>query len=182
MNVRYHTPSPESYPVPVPDATLINGKGRYPGGPAVPLSNVNVNFGLRYRFRLVSISCLPNFNFSIDGHTMACLTILFSDSSLAHKTFRPSSKLTASASNHWWLTPSRYLPDSDTPSFYMLGNQLTITGYVRFLMLGRKAFRAASTWLIFATFSHLLWIFFETLRVINLSAACRCLKPTFTRC
>ncbi len=76
------------------NATLINGKGRYPGGPQnVPLAVVNVVHGNRsvlglalelktshrcynsYRFRLVSISCDPGFLFSIDGHAMTVIEV-----------------------------------------------------------------------------------------------------------
>ncbi|KAH9963707.1 Cupredoxin [Lactifluus volemus] len=55
------------------NSTLINGKGRYPGGPNVSLAVVNVQQGLRYRFRLVSISCDPNYFFSIDSHNMTVI-------------------------------------------------------------------------------------------------------------
>ncbi|KAK1227973.1 hypothetical protein PQX77_009020 [Marasmius sp. AFHP31] len=51
--------------------TLINGKGRYPGGPATPFSIINVEQGKRYRFRLISMGCDPSWNFSIDGHSMS---------------------------------------------------------------------------------------------------------------
>ncbi|KAJ7784108.1 laccase 1 precursor [Mycena metata] len=51
----------------------INGKGRFAGGPASPLSVITVVPGLRYRFRLISMSCEPNFVFSIDGHTMTVI-------------------------------------------------------------------------------------------------------------
>jgi len=54
---------------------LINGRGRYPGGPSVPLSVVNVNRGQRYRLRLVSISCDPSFVFSIDGHQLSVIEV-----------------------------------------------------------------------------------------------------------
>jgi iron transport multicopper oxidase len=64
----YHYLSTEAPGVPSPNTTLINGKGRYAGGPAAPLAVVNVQAGKRYRFRLVSISCDSNFIFSIDGH------------------------------------------------------------------------------------------------------------------
>jgi Multicopper oxidase len=67
---RYHTPSLAAGLVPTADATLINGKGRYAAGPTTPLAVIYVIKGLRYRFRLVSISCDPNYKFSIDGHTM----------------------------------------------------------------------------------------------------------------
>ena len=80
-----------------PDSTLINGKGRYSGGRSVPLSVVNVLQGKRsvlhlslrierglhvdtrghnsYRLRLVSISCDPWFNFSIDGHQLTVIEV-----------------------------------------------------------------------------------------------------------
>lgn len=72
---------------------MINGKGRYLGGPSVPLAVVNVIQGKRsvpglalerktshrcynsYRFRLVSISCDPSFLFSIDSHTMTVIEV-----------------------------------------------------------------------------------------------------------
>ncbi|KAH9968477.1 laccase [Lactifluus volemus] len=58
---------------PHPSSILINGKGRYAGGPEVDFAVINVNQGKRYRFRLVSISCDPNFMFSIDGHNMTVI-------------------------------------------------------------------------------------------------------------
>lgn len=69
----YHLPSPAATPTltrpfPYSNATLINGKGRYEGGPAAPLSVVNIETGKRYRFRIVSMACDPNFTFSIDNH------------------------------------------------------------------------------------------------------------------
>jgi iron transport multicopper oxidase len=80
------------------NSTLINGKGRYPGGPDVPLAVMNVKQGMRsvscifstcvvllvgfdvsrndsYRFRLVSISCDPSFTFSIDNHNMTVIEV-----------------------------------------------------------------------------------------------------------
>nr|UES62897.1 laccase 4 [Cyathus bulleri] len=71
----YHTPAPSAGLVPTPDATLINGKGRYPGGPASPFAIIRVQRFVRYRFRLVSISCDPNYVFSIDGHTMRIIEV-----------------------------------------------------------------------------------------------------------
>ncbi|EIM84093.1 laccase [Stereum hirsutum FP-91666 SS1] len=64
----YRSNDPNKPPVPNPDSTLINGVGRYSGGPQVPLAVVNVEQGKRYRLRLVSISCDSSFDFSIDGH------------------------------------------------------------------------------------------------------------------
>lgn len=52
---------------------LINGLGRYDGGPTSPLSVITVVQGQKYRFRLIAISCDPNFVFSIDGHNMTII-------------------------------------------------------------------------------------------------------------
>ncbi|KAJ3873232.1 laccase 1 AVT [Lentinula edodes] len=60
---------------PLADATLINGKGRYLGGPAVPLAVINVQQGKRYRFRMISIACDANHNFSIDGHRLTVIEV-----------------------------------------------------------------------------------------------------------
>ncbi|RDB26212.1 Laccase-1 [Hypsizygus marmoreus] len=72
----YHGLAPEaqkkfftSGTVPIPDSSLINGVGRYNGGPLVPFAIVNVVRGKRYRFRVFSLSCRPFFTFSIDNHT-----------------------------------------------------------------------------------------------------------------
>ena len=67
---RYHVPSPAASLIPVADSTLINGLGRFAGGPHSPLAVINVSPGKSYRFRLISMSCDPNFIFSIDGHDM----------------------------------------------------------------------------------------------------------------
>ena len=56
-----------------PDATLINGLGRYSGGPQSPLAVINVEHGKRYRFRLIGASCDPWFNFTMDGHKMTII-------------------------------------------------------------------------------------------------------------
>ncbi|KAF9459165.1 laccase 2 precursor, partial [Collybia nuda] len=70
----YHVPARSVGVTPPPAvATLINGIGRYNGGPKVPLSVINVQQGKRYRFRLIGMSCDPNFIFSIDNHTMAVI-------------------------------------------------------------------------------------------------------------
>jgi len=62
-----------------PDSTLINGLGRYAGGPESELAVINVEYGKRYRFRLIGMSCDPNFFFSIDGHN---LTVIEADGGL----------------------------------------------------------------------------------------------------
>ncbi|KAG2121859.1 laccase [Suillus clintonianus] len=61
------------------NSSLINGLGRYAGGPASDLAVINVQQGKRYRMRLVAMSCDPNFEFSIDGHN---LTIIEADGQL----------------------------------------------------------------------------------------------------
>ncbi|KAJ3929520.1 MAG: laccase lcc6 [Lentinula lateritia] len=72
----YHVPAPLIVGAATSDATLINGLGRYTNGPATaPLAVISVTLGKRYRFRLVSISCDPNFVFSIDGHTFAVIEV-----------------------------------------------------------------------------------------------------------
>ena len=57
---------------------MINGLGRFADATTgavstAPLAVVNVEQGKRYRFRLVSLACDPNFMFSIDGHTMTVI-------------------------------------------------------------------------------------------------------------
>ncbi|EMD37148.1 laccase [Gelatoporia subvermispora B] len=54
-------------------STLINGLGRFSGDPTSELAVVSVEYGKRYRFRLTSISCEPNWNFTIDDHTMTVI-------------------------------------------------------------------------------------------------------------
>ncbi|KAH9963713.1 Cupredoxin [Lactifluus volemus] len=74
----YHNSSPaasKASQVPQFDSTLINGKGRYIGGPSVPLAVVNVIRNRRYRLRIVSISCDPSFVFSIDGHQFTIIEV-----------------------------------------------------------------------------------------------------------
>ena len=55
---------------------LINGLGRAAGGDAdATLAVVNVTQGSRYRFRLVSLSCDPNFTFYIQGHNFTVIEV-----------------------------------------------------------------------------------------------------------
>ncbi|KAF5368762.1 hypothetical protein D9615_010402 [Tricholomella constricta] len=56
-----------------PMSTLINGKGRYVNGPAADLAVIKVVKGKRYRFRIIAMSCDPNFTFSIDNHNMTVI-------------------------------------------------------------------------------------------------------------
>jgi hypothetical protein len=48
----YHLPAPQASKNPpvVFDSTLINGLGRYPGGPLSDLAVINVSHGKRYRY------------------------------------------------------------------------------------------------------------------------------------
>ncbi|KAH9979128.1 laccase [Russula compacta] len=71
----YHYSSTEAPLIPDYNSTLINGIGRYNGGPSVPLAVVNVIQHLRYRLRLVSVSCEPAYNFSIDGHEFTIIEV-----------------------------------------------------------------------------------------------------------
>lgn len=71
----YHVPAPSAGTAPTANSTLINGLGRYRNGPASPLSVIGVTQGKRYRFRLVAISCDPDFLFSIDGHTLTIIEV-----------------------------------------------------------------------------------------------------------
>ncbi|KAI0276852.1 laccase 14 [Russula aff. rugulosa BPL654] len=71
----YHTISTEAGLTPEYNSTLINGLGRYADGPAIPLAVVNVISEHRYRLRLISISCDPSFNFSIDSHTLTVIEV-----------------------------------------------------------------------------------------------------------
>ncbi|KAH8827883.1 laccase 2 [Flagelloscypha sp. PMI_526] len=72
----YHILSKDFHGPAIPDATLINGVGRYSGGPKVPLSVVSVRKGKKYRMRLLSMSCDAHFVFQINGHD---LTIIEAD-------------------------------------------------------------------------------------------------------
>ncbi|KAG2143749.1 laccase [Suillus bovinus] len=72
----YHDPTPKLNKIFAPivaNSTLINGLGRYHGGPKSPLSVINVEQGKRYRFRILGLSCDPSYNFTIDGHTMTII-------------------------------------------------------------------------------------------------------------
>ncbi|KAI0057756.1 laccase [Artomyces pyxidatus] len=71
----YHYLSHDAPAVPAFNSTLIKGLGQYAGGPPSALSIVNVEQGKRYCFRLVSISCYPNFTFTIDNHQMTIIEV-----------------------------------------------------------------------------------------------------------
>ncbi|KAH9897815.1 Cupredoxin [Cubamyces lactineus] len=71
----YHTAARLGPRFPTPDSALINGRGRSASTPTAKLAVINVHHGKRYRFRLVSISCDPNFIFSIDRHNMTIIEV-----------------------------------------------------------------------------------------------------------
>nr|ALF95042.1 laccase [Crustodontia chrysocreas] len=73
----YHTAATLGPAFPTFDTTLINGQGQFAGtgAPTANLSVITVESGKRYRFRLVSISCDPNWEFSIDGHNMTIIEV-----------------------------------------------------------------------------------------------------------
>ncbi|CAE6445099.1 unnamed protein product [Rhizoctonia solani] len=88
----YHTPAPTlqeqffstsntALNAPVPDSALINGKGRYVGGPEVERAVLKVQPGKRYRFRVINTSAIGSYTFAIEGHTM---TIIEADG-IAHE-------------------------------------------------------------------------------------------------
>jgi iron transport multicopper oxidase len=77
QSFRYHVPSPQHNKVDYPDAMLINGLGRaWANTQNTTLTVQEVARGIRYRLRIVSLSCQPAFTFSIDGHN---LTIIEAD-------------------------------------------------------------------------------------------------------
>ncbi|KAG2153309.1 laccase [Suillus clintonianus] len=78
----YHTVAPalNHFVTVSANSTLINGFGRYAGGPTdTELAVINVECGKRYRLRIIALSCEPNFVFSIDGHN---LTVIEADGHL----------------------------------------------------------------------------------------------------
>ncbi|PCH44577.1 laccase [Wolfiporia cocos MD-104 SS10] len=69
----YHLPAVEIQVPSSPDSVLINGLGRQAGDNTSALPVITVEQGKRYRMRLISISCDPYFNFTIDGHNMTII-------------------------------------------------------------------------------------------------------------
>ncbi|KAJ7187237.1 Cu-oxidase-domain-containing protein [Mycena filopes] len=65
--------------IPVSDAGLVNGKGRFNGGPEVEYSAVSVVKGKRYRFRLLNISTRANFIVISTTSYVDTLTIIEAD-------------------------------------------------------------------------------------------------------
>lgn len=52
------------------DSVVINGQGRFAGGGNSPLAVISVEYGKKYRFRLIALSCDAAYDFSIDQHQM----------------------------------------------------------------------------------------------------------------
>ncbi|KAI0362952.1 laccase [Pilatotrama ljubarskyi] len=71
----YHLAARVGPKFPTAASTLINGLGRSTSTPTAELAVINVQRGKRYRFRLVSLSCDPNYTFSIDGHNMTIIEV-----------------------------------------------------------------------------------------------------------
>ncbi|KAG1822300.1 laccase [Suillus variegatus] len=70
----YHVVSPKLLGVPsIADSMLINGLGRFVGGPPSDLAVINVTPGKRYRLRLIQMSCQSDVKFSIDGHSLTVI-------------------------------------------------------------------------------------------------------------
>jgi len=123
----YHYLSTDAPAIPAFNSTLINGKGRYPDGPATSLAIVNVEHGKRYRFRLVSISCDPSFIFSIDNHTMTVIEVegtnvqpLLIDSLTIFVGQRYSVVVTANQTvDNYWI---RSLPNATDRNYTNLNN------------------------------------------------------------
>ncbi|KAJ7124461.1 laccase 16 [Mycena epipterygia] len=96
---------------PPPAAGLVNGIGRYIGGPEIPWAVVNVVQGKRYRLRFVNTSGFAAFIVSIDGHTMDIIetdgieTVPLTVSSFEiHVAQRYSAILTANnAVDNYWI-------------------------------------------------------------------------------
>ncbi|KAF5346493.1 hypothetical protein D9756_010060 [Leucocoprinus leucothites] len=59
--------------VPVSDSGLVNGAGRFNGGPEVPWSVINVVQGKRYRLRVINASARNVFTISADSHNLTVI-------------------------------------------------------------------------------------------------------------
>lgn len=73
--IRYHVYAVNIQGIAYANSTLINGVGRYVGGPKVDLAVISVEKRKRYRLRLISMSCEPNFVFSIDNHDLTVIEV-----------------------------------------------------------------------------------------------------------
>ncbi|KAF8515454.1 Cupredoxin [Gautieria morchelliformis] len=108
---------------PVPDSNLMNGVGRYSGGPAVPRAVIRVQQGKRYRFRLINMSAIVPFRFAVEGHSFIVIEV----DGVNHQPITATS-LSISAgqrysvilnanqriANYWIAYPSRFLGGTTT--------------------------------------------------------------------
>ncbi|KAG2127516.1 laccase, partial [Suillus clintonianus] len=116
------------------NTTLINGLGRYQGGPTdTELAVVNVEYGKRYRLRIIGMSCVPNFIFSIDGHD---LTVIEADGQLTEPLLVDSVQILAGQRysavlnanqpvDNYWI---RAFPNTPNSTFYG-GQNMAILRY-----------------------------------------------------
>lgn len=70
---RYHVNAYDVAAADNPAGILVNGMGRYPGGPNTTLSVTNVEQGKKYRIRLINMACKPHIIFSIDSHNFTVI-------------------------------------------------------------------------------------------------------------
>ncbi|KAK0451157.1 laccase lcc5, partial [Desarmillaria tabescens] len=72
----YHTPAKRvTQTFPTPDATLINGLGRWSKDPSHDLAVVKVTKGTRYRIRMINVGCAATFTVSIESHLMTIIEV-----------------------------------------------------------------------------------------------------------
>jgi iron transport multicopper oxidase len=118
---------------PEPNSVLINGLGRTTSTPSSPLTFLNVTGGMRYRIRLINISCHPHFVFSIDSHNLTIIEVdgvniipVTVDSITIFASQRYSFVLTANASpDNYWI---RANPNKG-PSGFDLGINSAVLHY-----------------------------------------------------
>ncbi|KAG1732064.1 laccase [Suillus lakei] len=88
---------------------------RYAGGPISDLAVITVEQGKRYRMRLISMSCDPNFQFSIDGHNLTLTEPLVVDQLQIFAGQRYSVVLVADKPvDNYWI---RNLPNTANASY-----------------------------------------------------------------
>ncbi|KAF8511284.1 laccase [Hysterangium stoloniferum] len=109
---------------PIPDANLLNGVGRYLNGPPTPRAVINVVQGKRYRFRIINMSAIIPFNFTVEGHNV---TVIEADG-VSHQPYEVSSVGIAAGQrysvvlnanqpvrNYWIAYPSNFRDTITTP-------------------------------------------------------------------
>ncbi|KAF8586682.1 multicopper oxidase [Ramaria rubella] len=108
---------------PVPDSNLMNGVGRYSGGPPVKRAVITVQQGKRYRFRLINMSAMVPFRFAVEDHPFTVIEVdgvnhqpITATSLSISAGQRYSVVLTANqrVANYWIAYPSKFLGDTTT--------------------------------------------------------------------